>query len=129
MQRRDTQQVGAKPSALQALVAVPFMLDEFEETGNFAIGGLGLLGFFDVCTSLAAFLLTPLANLYLEKESRDQTESSSHKRSKRHTSSGICNYIIAARKQPHLCKSNLSLRRKTRILKHFHKSHCPLPTA
>jgi len=129
MQRRDTQQVGAKPSALQALVTVPFMLDEFEETGNFAIGGLGLLGFFDACTSLAAFLLTPVANLYLEKESRDQTEAPRSKRSKRYTSAGVCNYIIAARKQSHLCKSNLSLRRKTRILKHFHKSHCSLQTS
>ena len=129
MQRRDTQLVGAKPSALQTLAAVPFLLDEFEETGNFAIGGLGLLGFFDACTSLAAFLLTPVANLYLEKESREQTEASNSKRSKRYTSAGICNYIIAARKQSHLYKSNLSLRRKTRILKHFHKSHCPLQTS
>ena len=129
MQRRDTQQVGAKPSALQTLVAVPFMLDEFEETGNFATGGFGLLGFFDVCTSLTAFLLTPLADLYLEKECRNQTEAFGKKRTKRYTSAGICNYIIATRKQSHLCKSNLSLRRKTRILKHFHKSHCPLPTA
>ena len=129
MQRSDTQQVGAKPSALETLAAVPFMLDEFEETGNFALGGLALLGFFDACTSLAAFLLTPVANLYLGEESRDQTEASSRKRTKRYTSAGICNYIIAARKQSHLCKSNLSLRRKTRILKHFHKSHCPLPTS
>ena len=128
MQRHDTQQVEAKPSALQTLAAVPFMLDEYEETGNFAIGGLGLLGFFDACTSLAAFLLTPVVNLYLEKESREQTEASSSKRTKRYSSAGICNYIIAARKQSHLCKSNLSLRRKTRILKHFHKSHCPLKT-
>ena len=128
MQRTHEYPTREKISGFQALTAIPFILDEFDESGNFASGGFGPLGLFDACTSLAAFVLTPIANRYIQKENRSGTQSDRFRTSGRYTSARICNYILETRKQSHLCKSNLSLRRKTRILKHFHKVACPIPT-
>ena len=129
MQRTNKRQTRQKVSGLQQLSSIPFILDEFDESGNFASGGFGPLGLFDAYTSLAAFVLTPIANLYIQKENRSDTRSDRLTTSGRYTSARICNYIRETRKQSHACKSNLSPGRKARVLNHFHKTECPFPRA
>ena len=102
MQKTHEYPTREKVSGLQELTAIPFILDEFDETANFTSGGFGPLGLFDACTSLAAFVLTPIANWYIQKENQSGTRSNRFKTSGRYTSAGICNYILETRKQSHV---------------------------